>query len=163
MSCDIDEHMVMMREWYLRRNCCLSPRQLALAYAVISATTIAIATLCMVLHGAWQVMSFAIIELTGVGVAFLCYARHAADHERIALMGDCLLVERVLAGKILQTRLDPHRTRVAGPDSETRLVDIAADGVRVQVGQFVTAARRLGLAQELRQALRMQREAAAAA
>lgn len=153
----------MTREWYLKRNCCLSPGQLGLAYAFISGTTVAIAIMCMILHGAWQVMTFAIIELTGVATAFLSYARHASDHERIALMEDCLLVEQVRAGQSLQTRLNPKRTRVAGPDRDTHLVDLEASGVHVQVGQFVTEARRYRLAHELRQALRMQMETTAQA
>lgn len=153
---------IMTHEWYLKRNCCLTPRQLALVYAFISVTTIAVAVMCVILHGAWQIMIFAVVELSGVAIAFLSYARHAADHERIALTKNCLLVERVRAGESVQIRLDPQWTRIAGPDRDRRLIELDACGVHAQVGQFVTEAGRYTLAQELRQALRLCLSAASA-
>lgn len=142
------------REWHLKRNCSLSPRQLALAYAVICAMSITVAMACIILHGVWQILLFTLLELAAVAAAFLSYARHATDYEHIALMDNCLLVELDFAGDTEETRLDPQWTRIAGPGKGRELVGLEARGVRVQVGRFVTEEGRRRLALELRLALR---------
>lgn len=140
-------------EWHLKRNCSLSPRQLAMAYAVLFALSFAVA-LAFVLLGAWHVFAYAVLEMAAVALAFLHYARHATDHEHIALMDDCLLVERVSAGETQQVRLDPCWTRIALPRHAQELISLEARGIKVQVGCFVTEARRKQFAQELREELR---------
>lgn len=79
------------REWTLRRNCSLSPRQVARAYAVLCAGSLAVAV-GFLAHGVWLVLAFSLVELALVGLALLLYARHATDHERIALSESGLLV-----------------------------------------------------------------------
>ena len=142
-----------VREWNLRRNCSLSPRQLAFAFLVLFVLSVLVSGAFLLLHGAWQVFVFAMLEMLGVAFAFLCYARHATDQERIALSDNCLLVERVLAGETLQVRLDPHYTRIVLPKSSRGMIDLEACGNRVAVGRFVTDAKRRLFAHELRQAL----------
>jgi uncharacterized membrane protein len=145
----------MHAEWTLRRNCALSPRQVALAYAVLCAGSLAVSLALLVLHGVWIVFAFSLLELALVGAAMLIYARHALDHEHIRLDAACLLVERVEADHCEQARLDPLWTRVIAPDDRRRaLIRIESRGVKVEVGRFVTEARRRQVARELRQALR---------
>lgn len=144
---------MIRHEWLLKRNCSLSPRQLAFAYAVLFFMSFAVAMLCL-LHGAWQVFAFSIVEMTAVAAAFLHYARHATDHEHIALSEGCLLVEQVLAGEVRQIRLDPYWTRIGMPHGPRDLISLQSGGVKVEVGRFVTEAKRRQIAQELRQELR---------
>ncbi|HYD96859.1 MAG TPA: DUF2244 domain-containing protein [Noviherbaspirillum sp.] len=141
-------------EWNLKRNCSLSPRQLGAAFAILFALSAFVAGMFVLLQGAWQILPFTMLEMGGVALAFLCYARHATDHEHIVLSDDCLLVERVLAGETHQVRLDPSWTRVGEPKSSRDLIDLESHSVRVQVGCFVTEARRRRVALELRQELR---------
>jgi uncharacterized membrane protein len=144
----------MNREWLLKRNCSLSPRQLGIAYALLCSGALGIA-LIFVLQGIWFVFAFAVLELAGIAWALLHYARHALDHEHIALTERCLLVERVQAGHREQIRLDPTWTRIALPDQRRRaLIRIESRGVKVEVGSFVSEAVRQQVAQELRRALR---------
>ena len=144
----------MTREWTLRRNCSLSPRQVARAYALLCFGSLAIA-LGFLFHGIWLVLAFSLLELTLVGLALLVYARHATDHERIALSESGLLVVRVLADRRELTRLDPLWTRVVVPDERRRtLIQLESRGVKVEIGRFVDATRRRQVARELRQALR---------
>jgi uncharacterized membrane protein len=146
----------MKREWLLKRNCSLSPRQLGIAYALLCSGALGIA-LIFVLQGIWFVFAFAVLELSGIACALLHYARHALDHEHIALTDHCLLVERVLGGHREQIRLDPAWTRIALPDQRRRaLIRIESRGVRVEVGGFVSDAIRQQVAQELRGELRRQ-------
>jgi uncharacterized membrane protein len=101
----------------------------------------------------WYVFVFAALEMASTALAFIIYARHATDHEHIALTNGCLLIGRVLAGRVEQTRLDPYWTQVALPRCARDLINLEARGVRVEVGRFVTEEKRRKVAQELRQEL----------
>jgi uncharacterized membrane protein len=149
-----------MFEWTLQRNCSLTPRQVARAYAVLCTLSLAVA-LAFFLHGVWIVLAFSLLELACVGLALLLYARHALDRERIALTASCLLVECVQAEVRSQARLDPLWTRVlppadgASPAGARRgLITLESRGVRIEIGRFVNEAKRRQVARELRQALR---------
>jgi uncharacterized membrane protein len=143
---------MVKHEWLLKRNCALSPRQFALAYAILFFLSLAVAAV-FVLHGAWIVLAFALAEMAGAAVAFLHYARHASDLEHIALTDGCLLIERVQAGRTQQIRLDPYWTRVATPKRSEGMIQLEAHGVKIQVGRFVAASKRQQFARELRQEL----------
>ena len=84
--------------WHLRRNCSVTPRQLALLYAGLSAVSLTIGVGFWMM-GATLVLGFAGLELVAVGAAFLIYARHAADGETVSLQGERLIVERKCAGR----------------------------------------------------------------
>jgi uncharacterized membrane protein len=148
-----------MFEWTLQRNCSMTPRQVARAYALLCACSLAIA-LAFFLHGFWMVLAFSLLELSCVGLALLLYARHALDREHIALSEHGLLVECVQAGVCIRARLDPLWTRVlapaelAGVRTRRALITLESRGVRVEVGRFVNEAKRRQVARELRMALR---------
>ena len=143
----------MEHEWLLKRNCSLSPRQVALAYGLLCLFAFAIAA-AFAVHGIWFVFAFALLEMAAVGLALLHYARHATDHEHIVLSEGCLLVERVLAGELSQVRLDPCWTRIALPGRQRTLIQLESRGVKVEVGGFVSEEIRQEVAQELRRELR---------
>lgn len=151
----------MLYECTLQRNCSMTPRQVARAYALLCAMSLTIA-LAFFLQGVWIVLAFSLLELSCVGLALLLYARHALDRERIVLSNDCLLVECVQADRRSQSRLDPLGLRVlSGPeaaggrrDARRALVTLESRGVRVEIGRFVNEAQRRQVARELRHALR---------
>jgi uncharacterized membrane protein len=143
----------MEREWTLKRNCSLTPRQLGAAYLVLCAGAFGIA-LAFALHGIWFVFAFAVVEMALVGAALLSYSRHALDRERIALSERCLLVEKMFGGHTQQFRLDPHWTRIAVPDRRRALIELESCGTKVAVGEFVNDATRQQVALELRRELR---------
>lgn len=144
------------REWLLRRNCSLTPRQTVVAYGALCALSLSVAMIFL-LHGVWPVLVFTSIELAAVTVAFILYARHASDYEHIVLTAGCLLVERVSAGRTSQTMLEPYFTRVAKPDSPRSLVLLEAKGTTLEVGAYALDAQRRRLADELQEALRDQK------
>jgi uncharacterized membrane protein len=144
----------MWFEWTLQRNCSMTPRQVARAYAVLCALSLTVA-LAFFLRGVWIVLAFSLLELAGVGLALILYARHALDRERISLSGNCLLIECVQANVRSQARLDPLWTRVLPPArARGPLITLESRGVRIEVGRFVNEARRRQVARELGQALR---------
>ncbi|WP_051971464.1 DUF2244 domain-containing protein [Massilia sp. 9096] len=145
----------MTREWTLQRNCSLAPRQVALAYAMLCAFSLTVGLALLVLHGIWVVLAFSLLELALVGLALIVYARHALDREHILLADTCLLVECVQADRCRQARLDPLWTRVLAPDERRRpLIRLESRGDQVEIGRFVSEARRCQVERELRQALR---------
>jgi uncharacterized membrane protein len=144
----------MKREWVLKRNCSMSPRQAVAAFAVLCSGAFCIA-LVFALLGIWVVFAFALLETAGIAVAFVHYARHATDYEHIALSDGCLLVERVQGGRRQQVRLDPYWTRIALPNQRRRaLIGLESRGVKVEIGSFVSEPIRQQVAQELKRELR---------
>jgi uncharacterized membrane protein len=143
----------MNREWLLKRNCSMSPRQVALAYGSLCGCVV-LFSLLFALQGLWIVLAFAALETAGVALALLQYARHATDHEHIALNDGCLLIERVRAGSVQRVRLDPCWTRIAGPTGQCDLIRLESRGVKVEIGCFVSEEVRRQVARELRRELR---------
>lgn len=144
--------MSMNREWLLRRNCSISPRQLAKAYAILCTASLAVA-IYFTYRGAWFILGFSLMELTAVTCAFIHYARHATDRERIVLTDDWLLVELVRSEKSQQFRLRRNRTIIIQPASHNRLIGLESSGIRVDVGRFLTEGKRRQFLQELRREL----------
>ena len=140
------------REWVLKKNCSISPRQLAKAYMALCLASFLVATY-FVMHGAWLVMVFAMLEMTAVAAAFIYFGRHATDRECISLSDAGLLVELVQAERSLSYRLDPRRTRVAIPEPRQRLIRLEANGERVEVGRYLTERKRQEFAKELNREL----------
>jgi len=144
----------MTRVWTLQRNCSLTPRQVAIAYALICCASLGVGV-AFLLQGVWLVFAFSLAESSLVGLALLVYARHALDHERIALTDGSLLVECVQADERMSARLDPLWTRVVVREDWRRArVRLESRGVAVEIGRFVGDARRRQVAHELQSALR---------
>jgi len=139
--------------WLLRRNCSVTPAQLAWLYASLCAVSLGVATIFW-FQGAVLVLPFAWLELAAIGLAFLVYARHAADGERIWLRGRRLVVELETAGHLERAEFDRDRVRVEPSVDDRSLVELSAQGRRVNVGRFVRPELRPVLAQEIRRALR---------
>jgi uncharacterized membrane protein len=140
------------REWVLKKNCSISPRQLAKAYLAICCASLMVASY-FTWQGAWLIMVFAVLEMAAVATAFLYFGRHATDRECIALNEAELVVELVRAEKISQFRLDPWRTRVAMPALRHGLIGLEGSAGRVEVGRFLTERKRREFARELDQEL----------
>ena len=147
---------MIKREWDLRRNCAIAPRQLGFFYAILCATSLAVA-IGFTLRGAWFVLLFAVLEMSAVAIAFLTYARHATDREHIAMLDDYLLVELIQAQEIRQFKLDLRSIRIAVQETNKGLIGIEALGTRVEVGQFLTEWKRREFVLELRQELQRNR------
>jgi len=140
------------REWVLKKNCSISPRQLAKAYLALCGASLMVASY-FTWHGAWLIMVFAVLEMTAVAAAFLYFGRHATDRECIALNDAELVVELVQAEKTRQFRMDPCRTRVALPLLSHGLIGLEGSAGRVEVGRFLTERKRREFAKELDQEL----------
>ncbi|WHZ10610.1 MAG: Putative transmembrane protein [Burkholderiaceae bacterium] len=140
-------------QWLLRRNCSVSPRQLAAVYVSLCVVSIGIGAICW-LRGATLVMPFAGFELLAVGAAFWAYARHAADRERISLDAAELVVELENAGRLQRAAFDRHWARIEPTAGDGSLIEVSGQGRAVRVGRYLRPDLRPALAREIRMALR---------
>jgi len=140
------------RQWMLRRNCSITPRQLGCIYGALCCASLGVALLCA-WQGAWFVLVFSVLELSAVGAAFLIYARHATDADYLMLTAGSLVVEVVQGGVRKKFKFDPRETRIDTTGSRRGLVVLEGGGAKVEVGRFLTQWKRRELAQQLRLAL----------
>lgn len=140
-------------QWFLRRNCSVTPGQLGLLYASLCVVSLGIGTTFWFM-GATLVLPFAWAELVAVGVAFLIYARHAGDGERIYLTGPQLVVELDNGGKLERTEFRREWVRVEPRAGDGSLIELSGQGRSIDVGRFVRPELRPVLAREIRMALR---------
>ncbi|HAT31602.1 MAG TPA: DUF2244 domain-containing protein [Janthinobacterium sp.] len=138
------------REWLLRRRCSLAPRQMALAYGVLCLLSFSVAA-AFALRGYWLVPLYSFLEMGAVALAFLHHARHAADYEHIVLLGSCLLVRRMRAGRASAVRLDLDLAgaRVLPPRRPGAAIRVEAAGLSLAIGVLGTPAQRRRLARQL--------------
>ena len=130
----------------LKRNCSISPRGLLLAFALLAALALGIATAFAAL-GAWLILPFAGLELLLLGAAFWITARHAADYERIERARDRLTVDVSEGARLRRYHFDARRLRVRLGERGQVLLD--APQARLEVGRHLEAASRAGFAAEL--------------
>ena len=140
-------------QWFLRRNCSVTPAQLGLMYISLCVVSLGIGT-AFWFQGATLVLPFAWIELMAVGAAFLVYARHATDGERIYLTGPQLVVELDNGGKLERAEFRREWVRVEPRMGDGSLIELSAQGRSINVGRFVRPELRPALAREIRMALR---------
>lgn len=139
--------------WFLKRNCSVSPAQLAWVYLSLCVVSLGIGVVFW-FQGATLVMPFAWIELLVVGVSFWVYARHATDGEKISLQGAQLVVELESAGKLERAEFNREWVRVEPRTDDRSLIEVSGQGRTVQVGRYVRPELRPALAREIRMALR---------
>jgi uncharacterized membrane protein len=139
-------------QWVFKRNCALTPRQLAWWFVSLSVVSLLVAT-AFATHGVWMVFPFTCLEVTALGIAFVAYARHAADYERIVFAPRRLLVERSMGKSIDRYECEPTWVRVEYAGSVRSPVRLVVGKEQLEVGRFVPSAQRKDFVRELRASL----------
>ena len=135
--------------WDFRRNCSVSPKQLAASFVLLMGVSLSIG-LFFLANGVPLVLPFASLELLALGVAFLVYARHALDGERVWMEGRVLVVESERGGQRVRSEFAAAWVRIAQAADADALIEISGQGRRVQVGRYVRQQVRTRLARDLR-------------
>ncbi len=138
--------------WDFRRNCSVSPKQLAASFALLVGVSLTIG-LFFLLNGVPLVLPFASLELLALGVAFMVYARHALDGERIWMDGPVLIVESERGSQVVRKEFHTAWVRIEPLVHADALIEISGQGQRVQVGKYVRHDVRRSLAHDLRRAV----------
>jgi len=139
----------VLKDWTMKRNCSVSPRQYVIFFASLALVSLAIAVL-LLFNGAWLVLPFTGVELVVVGGAFAIHARHAVDYERIRLYPNRLVIEQVSADRLTQFEFNPRWVRVEPGASPRDPVRLVSRGQAVAVGLHLAQDRRTQFARELR-------------
>ncbi|CAB3766299.1 DUF2244 domain-containing protein [Paraburkholderia humisilvae] len=143
----------VVKDWLMKRNCAVSPRQFVWFYMSLASFSLVIAFM-LVLCGAWLVLPFTGIELLAVAVAFAMYARHAVDYERVRLYPNRLVIEQVSAEDVTQFEFNPRWVRVEPGATPRDRIKLVARGETIMIGQHLAQYRRAEFANELRRWLR---------
>jgi uncharacterized membrane protein len=143
----------VVKDWLMKRNCAVSPRQFVWFYMSLASFSLFIAFM-LVLCGAWLVLPFTGIELLAVGVAFAMYARHAVDYERVRLYPNRLVIEQVSAEDVTQFEFNPRWVRVEPGATPRDRIKLVSRGETIMIGQHLAHYRRVEFANELRRWLR---------
>lgn len=139
--------------WTMRRNCSLSPRQLAQGYLVLCVVSASVGA-GFWFHGVPWVMAFTGLELAAVALALLVHARHVGDGESITLAAGQLLLEHRCGGRVERTAFRAAWLRVEPACGQGSLVALSGDGREARIGRYVRPEWRSVLAEDLRRALR---------
>ena len=123
-------------QWFLRRNCSVTPHQLGWLYVSLCVVSLSIGTVFW-FQGAKLVLPFAWAELVAVGVAFAVYARHATDGETIRLADGQLVVELESGGKLERSEFRRDWVRVEPGAADNSLIELSAHGRKVHIGRYV--------------------------
>ena len=135
----------------LKRNCSISPAELAGVFGALAAVALAIGA-AFALAGAWLVLPFAGLEIAALAMAYLAYARRAADYERIELAAGRLTVEVAEAQRMSRHEMEARRARVY---VENDCVVLRGAGQELQLGRHLDAERRAEFAARLQERLRI--------
>ena len=136
------------KDWLMKRNCSLSPRQVGRFYISILLVSVVIA-LIFAWKGAWLILGFAFLEMVVLGAALLVYARHAADYERVTLAQGVLVVESASANRIDRHELNARWVRVELETSPRAELVLRSGRLAVPVGRYLNPGGRRRFAQEL--------------
>ena len=140
-------------QWFLRRNCAVTPRQLGAVLLSLAAISLCISGFFW-FQGATLILPFALLELLALGASFLMVARHATDGETIVLRDGRLVVELEHGGKLERSEFRTIWVRVEPGACERSLIQVSGEGKTVKVGRYVRPELRAVLAREIRMALR---------
>jgi uncharacterized membrane protein len=139
----------VLRDWLMKRNCSVSPRQFVVFYALLAACSLLIALLPL-WFGAWLVLPFTAVDLLVVGGAFVLYARHAVDYQRVRLFRNLLVIEHMDAERRTRVEFNPRWVRIEAGASPRDPVRLVSRGEAVTVGQYLPEGRRGQFVRELR-------------
>jgi uncharacterized membrane protein len=135
-------------EWQLRRNCILTPMQLALMLALAGTLSLVVAT-GWALSGVWWVLPFALLEVSGLAVAFYVFSRHATDMDRVVVDNEQITIEQVDGLNRNSFKAPLSMVRIAYTQRKKKLIEVRVGGKHLFIGRFVPENQRLSLASEI--------------
>lgn len=140
--------------WTLRRRLAITPRSFMQAYAIHGVISGAIG-LCFALMELWVIVGFCVLQVGVVSGFYLHFALHAFDGESIRVAADGNLEVEVVRGRdISYHQFNPAWTRIERGGKYDAQLYLCSGTRRLEVGHFLSPARRRAVEHELRQALR---------
>jgi len=106
--------------------------------------------------GAWPVLPYSVIEMGVLCWAFSRIERHANDWERVTVLGDRIVVERIRGGFRTRREFNKFWTRLeVEADARNRVARLVLRhrGDSLPIGEGLPAHERAAIARDLRRAL----------
>ncbi len=133
-----------------RPNCSLTPGRRKLAFGLIAAMTLLVAS-GFGLLGYWLVLPFAGLEVGVLAWAFETVGKRSDDYESVSIDGDEILVERRQGQNVERRSFNCHWVRLVKETRRGGRVELAlrSHGRDTKLGLFLTDEGRMELAEEL--------------
>lgn len=120
-------------QWALKKNCFLTPRQLAACLACVSLPGL-LAGLAFFVLGAPMILLMLILQGITMAWCFVAYGRHAADREWLSVSRDAIEVHIVRGADEVRKTFDRATASLALLAGQHNLIAISESGRSVQVG-----------------------------
>lgn len=120
-------------QWALKKNCSLTPRQLAACLACVSLPGL-LAGLAFFVLGAPMILLMLILQGITMAWCFVAYGRHAADREWLSVSRDAIEVHVVRGADEVRKTFDRATASLALLAGQHNLIAISESGRSVQVG-----------------------------
>jgi len=143
--------------WTLRRRLAITPRSFMQAYAIHGLISGAIA-ICFALMQLWIIVGFCVLQVGVVSGFYLHFALHAFDGESIRVTEDGDLDVEVVRGRhVSHHHFNPAWTRIERGGKNGIELYLCSGTTRVEVGHFLTPAKRRAFERDLQRVLRQLR------
>ena len=138
-------------EFYLKRNCSISPMQLAIIFLLLGMVSVVIGVIFYSL-GATLILPFSFIEVFALVVAYFYNALHANDYERLRIDGKNVYFESKYGRTYREENFLKSLTRIM-PSDNTHLINLSQGKKNIYFGKNIHARLRPSLEREIRQFL----------
>ena len=138
-------------EFYLKRNCSISPAQLAIIFIVLGIFSIAIGSIFYSL-GATLILPFSFLEIFALTAAYFYNAVHANDYERLKIDRNNVYFEAKSGLKYFEEKFLKSLTRVV-PNENNNLVKISQGQRNIFFGKNIHSGFRSTLESEIKRCL----------
>ena len=139
-------------EFYLKRNCSISPYQLAGIFIFLGVISV-IFGLIFFSMGATLILPFTFIEVFALIAAFFYNALHANDYERLRIDANNVYFESKFGCKLCNEHFLKSLTRVL-PSDHNSLINLSHGQRHIHFGKNIHHRLRSSLEIEIRQALK---------
>ena len=139
-------------EFFLKRNCSISPIQLAVIFLILGIISLSIGAIFYI-FGATLILPFAFLEIFALFAAYFYNAMHANDYERLNIENDHVFFESMFGRRHSEENFRRSLTRVL-PSERDHLVHIVQGQRNIHFGKNLHATLRPLLEMEVKHALR---------
>jgi len=136
-------------QWIFRRNCSISPKQMAIIFAFLACISLIIG-ISFYVAGALLILPFSCLEIIALVIAFFYNAIHANDYEKLTIDSSFVTLEFKKGFHLTQTQLVKAFCRVDLLQENKNLIQIRQGSKSELFGVHIHANKRPLLEKELR-------------
>ena len=138
-------------EFYLKRNCSISPIQLAIIFISLGIISIFIGTVFFLL-GASFILPFSFLEVFALAAAYFYNALHANDYERLRVGTKNIYFESRFGLEYCEENFLKSLARIL-PSEKSNLINLSQGQKNIHFGKHIHSRLRSLLEIEIKQAL----------